>query len=413
MQRKDIEDREGLILAPYAMKSSQSRGRKYPESEHEFRSVYQRDRDRIVHSSAFRKLEYKTQVFVNHQGDNFRTRLTHTMEVSQIARSIARNLRLNEDLTEALALCHDLGHTPFGHAGEDALNLALDQYRERLDLALKSGRLQAGELKAAQARHKEVAHLRFEHNAHGLRIVEQLETKYPDFPGINLTYEVRESIVKHNTRHDTPDASAYEPDKMPLLEAQVVDIADAIAYDNHDIEDAINMGIMTEEDFEAMELWRRANEFVRKQHPDISRQLRILLSIKFIINLEVTDLIQNSLRQLRAHKIQSVDDVRGAGRKLIDFSPEVKAMKTAFQEFMLHKVYRHYKISRMARKAHRFICDLFAEFTSPGGETLLPRKYHDWYLEVGTIGICDYIAGMTDRQAQDEYKKLFHPFERV
>ena len=228
---KEIESREEREIAPYAMKSKDSRGRKYPEEEHPYRSIYQRDRDRIIHSTAFRRLEYKTQVFVNHEGDYYRTRLTHTIEVSQIARSIARALNLNEDLAEAIALAHDLGHTPFGHSGEDALKKLME------------------------------GHGGFEHNLHGLRVVDILEQKYPDFPGLNLSWEVKESIVKHTSPYDhTSTTTEYNADDRPLLEAQIVDKADSIAYDNHDLDDSLKAGIITDEDLQSVDLWRETQK---------------------------------------------------------------------------------------------------------------------------------------------------------
>ena len=228
---KEIESREEREIAPYAMKSKDSRGRKYPEEEHPYRSIYQRDRDRIIHSTAFRRLEYKTQVFVNHEGDYYRTRLTHTIEVSQIARSIARALNLNEDLAEAIALAHDLGHTPFGHSGEDALKKLMEGYGG------------------------------FEHNLHGLRVVDILEQKYPDFPGLNLSWEVKESIVKHTSPYDHTSATTeYNADDRPLLEAQIVDKADSIAYDNHDLDDSLKAGIITDEDLQSVDLWRETQK---------------------------------------------------------------------------------------------------------------------------------------------------------
>lgn len=231
LTRKEIESREDRELAAYAMKSKDSRGRKYPEKEHQYRSVYQRDRDRIIHSTAFRRLEYKTQVFVNHEGDYYRTRLTHTMEVSQIARSIARVLNLNEDIAEAISLAHDLGHTPFGHSGEDALKKLME------------------------------GHGGFEHNLHGLRVVDILERKYPDFPGLNLSWELKESIVKHNSSYNnTSVATEYHTNEQPLLEAQIVDKADSIAYDNHDLDDSLKAGIITDDDLQAVNLWRETQK---------------------------------------------------------------------------------------------------------------------------------------------------------
>jgi dGTPase len=393
--REAIARLEDQLLAPYAMKAKHSRGRAHDEAEANYRGayrgIYQRDRDRIVHSTAFRRLEYKTQVFVNHEGDNYRTRLTHTLEVAQIARGIARSLRLNEDLTEAVALAHDMGHTPFGHSGEDAL-------RE----------LMAG-------------HGGFEHNTHGLRIVDWLERRYPGFPGLNLTHEVRECISKHVTRHDNPPPGALGPGGMPLLEGQVVDAADEIAYDNHDVEDGLLAGIITPEQLQEVALWReaveRANEAFRGlPHPPLPHQV-----VTFLINRLVSDLLENSVRQIAEQGVRSTDDVRACPAKLIGFSDAIRPKKQELEQFLFENLYRHYRVQRMATKAHRFLTEMFREYvTRPdqlpppcqaqiGGEVAGGRSAEDAQYRV----VCDYIAGMTDRFAQEEYKRLFYPFERV
>ncbi len=251
LTREEIESREERDLAPYAMKSKDSRGRKYPEKEHYYRGIYQRDRDRIIHSTAFRRLEYKTQVFVNHEGDYYRTRLTHTIEVSQIARTIARALNLNEDLAEAIALAHDLGHTPFGHSGEDALKKLME------------------------------GHGGFEHNLHGLRVVDILEQKYPDFPGLNLSWELKESIVKHKSPYDNTSVSAeYNTNEQPLLEAQIVDKADSIAYDNHDLDDSLKAGIITHDELLSVELWRETQKKVKQEYTIHDHDVLIAQTIK-------------------------------------------------------------------------------------------------------------------------------------
>jgi len=382
----DMHRREDTELAPYAMHSAQSRGRRHPEESQAvrgiYRGLYQRDRDRIVHSRAFRRLEYKTQVFVNHEGDHYRTRLTHTLEVSQISRTIARVLKLNEDLVEAIALAHDLGHTPFGHSGEDALRGLMKE------------------------------HGGFEHNAHGLRVVDKLEKRYPGYDGLNLTYEIRESFAKHTTRHDKPACNEFNPHESPLLEAQVIEAADEIAYNNHDLEDGITAGMITFEDLEGVQLWREAFSRIRQRLPDASKKVQLYQTITTLINLSATDLMETSYKRLQDCNIKSADDVRSTRARLIGFSDEMRRRKTELEDFLLKCVYRHYRVARMTNKAHRFIEDLFKEYTHDPSQ--LPPEFHEMIDSEGKQRtVCDYIAGMTDRHAQDEYKRLFYPFERV
>ncbi|MBM4056526.1 MAG: deoxyguanosinetriphosphate triphosphohydrolase, partial [Planctomycetes bacterium] len=312
LTRQEINDREERELAPYAMKSKDSKGRKHPEEEHHYRSIYQRDRDRIIHSTAFRRLEYKTQVFVNHEGDYYRTRLTHTIEVSQIARSIARALNLNEDLAEAIALAHDLGHTPFGHSGEDALKKLME------------------------------GHGGFEHNLHGLRVVDILEQKYPDFPGLNLSWEVKESIVKHISPYDhTSTTTEYNIDERPLLEAQIVDKADSIAYDNHDLDDSLKAGIITDEDLQSVDLWRETQKKVKQKYVINNHDILIAQTVRTLINTEVTDLLENTLSRLRCEGIKTVKDVRKHPGLIVSFSPALSEQKRKLQEFLFKNVYQH------------------------------------------------------------------------
>ena len=380
---KEFQSREERELAPYAMKSKDSRGRKYPEEEHPYRSIYQRDRDRIIHSTAFRRLEYKTQVFVNHEGDYYRTRLTHTIEVSQIARSIARALNLNEDLAEAIALAHDLGHTPFGHSGEDALKKLME------------------------------GHGGFEHNLHGLRVVDILEQKYPNFPGLNLSWEVKESIVKHTSPYNhTSTTTEYNADERPLLEAQIVDKADSIAYDNHDLDDSLKAGIITDADLQTVDLWRETQKKVKQKYVIDNHDILIAQTIRTLINMEVTDLLENTLSRLKREGIKTVKDVRNHPSLIVSFSPALSEQKRKLQEFLFKNVYQHYRVARMSDKAKRFLEELFVAFINNPKQ--LPAEYQRWIEEAGLYqGVCDYIAGMTDRFAQDEYKKLFYPFERV
>lgn len=383
MTRKEIESRENRELASYAMKSKDSRGRKYPEEEHQYRSVYQRDRDRIIHSTAFRRLEYKTQVFVNHEGDYYRTRLTHTMEVSQIARSISRALNLNEDIAEAISLAHDLGHTPFGHSGEDVLKKLME------------------------------GHGGFEHNLHGLRVVDILERKYPDFPGLNLSWELKESIVKHKSPYsNTPVTTEYRTNEQPLLEAQIVDKADSIAYDNHDLDDSLKAGIITDDDLQTVDLWRETQKKVKQKYAIYDPDIVIAQTIKTLINLEVTDLIENTMSRIQREGVKTVQDVRDYPGLIVSFSASLSEQKKNLQEFLFKNVYQHYRVIRMADKAKRFLEELFVAFIKNPKQ--LPIEYQKWIEEAGLYqAVCDYIAGMTDRFAQDEYKKLFYPYERV
>jgi dGTPase len=370
-------------LAPYATKSKDSRGRKHPEPEHDLRSVYQRDRDRIIHCTAFRRLEYKTQVFVNHEGDHYRTRLTHTMEVAQIARTIARMLNANEDLVEAGALAHDLGHTPFGHSGEDALRELMKD------------------------------HGGFEHNRHGLRVVDVLEVRYPDFRGLNLSWEVRESIAKHLTVHDHPQPAHDEfGPGLPSLEAQIVEAADSIAYDSHDLDDGLAAHMITPKDLESVELGSTALHDLKAKHPDADAHLTRTNVVKFVINALVTDLVQNSDRVIAELGLRRADDVRKLGHSLVAFSPKVQKLKSELEAFLMERVYNHYRVARMSNKAKHFIARLFQAYVSDPRQ--LPFEYQDWVKREGLYqGVCDYIAGMTDRFAQDDYTRLFDPFERV
>ena len=382
--RETFEQREADTLAPYAAKSCHSRGRVHPEAEHPLRTVYQRDRDRVIHSTAFRRLEYKTQVFVNHEGDYYRTRLTHTLEVAQISRTIARIMGLNEDLIEAIALAHDLGHTPFGHSGE-----------EELDAQMRAIDPGAG----------------FEHNSHGLRVVDHLERRYPGFRGINLSYEVREAIAKHTTSHDKPGTAEFGT-AQPVLEGQAVEVADEIAYNNHDIDDGLAAGLLRRRDLDGTEAWARAAHAVDRQTPGLPSQIRDHQIIIYLINSQVTDLVQHTAALIADLGIRSADDVRAAGRRLFVLGDEAQRQKTELEAFLRDRLYRHYRVVRMMNKAKRFVRELFQAYLTD--ERQLPDEYRHAAEEEGLVRIiCDYIAGMTDRYAQDEYKKLFYPFERV
>lgn len=291
MKKTKLAKENSANLANYAMHEEFSRGRKFKEEEHSYRNIYQRDRDRIIHSAAFRRLEYKTQVFVYHEGDYYRTRLTHSIEVAQIARTIAKALKLNEDLVEAIALAHDLGHTPFGHAGEDALNVLMK------------------------------SHGGFNHNLQTLRIVDILEERYPYFNGLNLTWEVREGIAKHTTDYDSATKiNEFQPNKMPSLEAQVVDIADEIAYDNHDLDDGITSGLINESSLLNLALWKKAEEHIKKNIGEINAKIKKYQIIRFLINTLVSDLIDESKKNISCFKISSVEDVRNSKKKIISLA---------------------------------------------------------------------------------------------
>jgi len=381
--RAFFEGQERVLLAPYAMRSQDSRGRAYPEPEHEFRLAFQRDRDRIIHSSAFRRLEYKTQVFVNHEGDYYRTRLTHTMECAQITRTVAAMLGLNCDLAEAVALAHDLGHTPFGHAGEHILS----------DLMKDHGG--------------------FDHNSQSLRIVEVLEQRYPDFDGLNLTYEVREGIVKHSGRFDRPRVSDFDASSAPPLEAQIVDYCDEVAYNAHDIDDGIQSGLITVEDLDGIELWDDAFADARKSCPKASFSVLRYQAVRRVIDRLVSDLIEAVELRIRDLGIESIEDLRAAMPPIAgpsaDLDDKVKRLKARLME----RLYQHQRVRRMGAKAARVMRGLFEAYMDD------PRQMPPHIVERATGDttmarvIADYIAGMTDRFAFEEFAKLFDPFEKV
>ncbi|MDD5195631.1 MAG: deoxyguanosinetriphosphate triphosphohydrolase [Candidatus Omnitrophica bacterium] len=363
------------------MKSKDSLGRKHPEKEHPYRSVYQRDRDRIIHSAAFRRLEYKTQVFVYHEGDYYRTRLTHTLEVTQIARTISKILCLNEDLTEAIALAHDLGHTPFGHAVEAVLNELMEE--------------EGG----------------FNHNTQGLRVVDFLEERYPTFKGLNLSWETREGIVKHSTTHlkNCPDDFISGWKKQPILETQVMDVADEIAYDDHDLDDGIKSGMITEEDLKKVTLWNIIHKQLKKEYSNLDKELCVYLIIRNLINLQVTNLIDTTLENIKKFSLKSFEDVINCKERIVTFDEELAALRRELRAFLFKHLYCHWRVLRMTDKAKRFIRALFQiYFDNP--ELLPPNVMKGSNIK---RNICDYIAGMTDRYALEEYKRLFDPYEKV
>jgi dGTPase len=372
-------------LATYAARSSESRGRRYEEPFKDSRPAFERDRDRIIHCAAFRRLEYKTQVFVNHEGDYYRTRLTHSLEVAQIARGIARRLHLNEDLVEALSLAHDLGHTPFGHTGEGVLNRLMAEFGG------------------------------FEHNRQSLRIVEVLEERYPNFNGLNLSWETREGIIKHSTDYDKAkhfDIAEYQPEKRPTLEGQIIDLADEIAYNNHDIDDGLKARYITLGELAGLKLWQETFHKVARKHPGLDEERHIYQTISHLIGILINDVVETTQKNIAEQNIRSLEDVRNHTENMVDLSAETKLKNIELKRFLRQRLYRHYKVERMRLKAQRFLTILFESYTQ--NPTLLPRNYQE---KCKTLGrervICDYIAGMTDRFALDEYKRLFEPYERV
>lgn len=387
LTRRDFEEFEDRWLAPYAARNRETRGRVHAESDHPMRSPFQRDRDRIIHSTAFRRLEYKTQVFVNHEGDYYRTRLTHTMEAAQITRTIARAMRLNEDLAEAVALAHDLGHTPFGHAGERILDRLMKPYGG------------------------------FEHNSQSLRIVDFLEERYPSFTGLNLSWEVREGIVKHSTRYDRPQVQEFDASKAPTLEAQIVDYADEIAYNAHDIDDGLKSEMLSAEVLDGSKLWMAAHEFVQRSNATggatCDDRIMRFQTVRRIIDTLVLDLIEATERQLREHRVQDLAAVRSVKPKLVEFSLEIADGVRELKRLLFDNLYSHHRVRRMAVKADRIMSGLFETYMSEPRQ--LPPRTHAKIAAGEPVHrvVADYVAGMTDRFALDEFKKLFDPYERV
>jgi dGTPase len=381
-----------MNLAAYAAQDATSRGRLYLEPAPANRSEFQRDRDRIIHSAAFRRLEYKTQVFVNHEGDLFRTRLTHSIEVAQIGRTIARALALNEDLTEAIALAHDLGHTPFGHSGQDALNECMKEYGG------------------------------FEHNLQSLRVVDLLEERYAEFPGLNLTFETREGILKHCSLKNAGDLGdlgrRFLEKTQPNLEAQLVNIADEIAYNNHDVDDGIRSGLITIEQLEEVQLFAREHHAVRTRYPDIPPRRAVYETVRRMINYVATDLIETSRRAIADSGVAHIDDVRSHAWPLIGYGEEVRAQVRELKQFLRRDLYAHERVARMMGESVKIVHDLFdafmlepARLPSQYREKLNPPEAAVDVLAHRARIVADYIAGMTDRFAQREFSRLFGPLE--
>ncbi len=377
------------MLAPYAVSDAESRGRYYPEASTRYRGEFQRDRDRIVHCSAFRRLEYKTQVFVNHEGDMFRTRLTHSIEVAQIGRSIARALEINEDLVEAIALAHDLGHTPFGHAGQDALNERMHAYGG------------------------------FEHNLQSLRIVEQLEQRYAEFPGLNLTFETREGILKHCSLDHAEKlgqlGERFLLRQQPSLEAQVANVADEIAYNNHDVDDGLRAGLVTLEQLDEIALFSEHHSEVKSRFPQLNGRRTGNEVVRRMINHLIVDLVETTRQRLTELDPVDVSAVRASPGPLVGFSRGMLEKNRQLKRFLRQHMYRHYRVHRMTAKAKRIIHALFDEFMADPlllpGETLAAVRQSEQ--SDGDSGrarsVADYIAGMTDRFAIAEYERLFNP----
>jgi dGTPase len=376
-----LQQIEEQLLAPYAALSSATRGREHNEQSHAYRTEYQRDRERIIHSRAFRRLEYKTQVFINHEGDHYRTRLTHTIEVAQIARAIARAMRLNEDLAESIALAHDLGHTPFGHVGEKELNRLLE------------------------------GHGGFEHNRQSLRVVEVLEKRYTAFDGLNLTWETREGIIKHSGTYDRPESDLFIPAEQPSLEAQIIDNADEIAYNNHDLDDGMTSGILNYDEVKKLEIWRMAVDIYGRALPE-TKKTAIMEIIRTIINLLVSDLIDCTEKKLEEKNIHSYMDVKRAPERVAGFSENVSRANEELKRFLRHNLYQNYLVRRVSLKSQKVISDLFSIYT--GHPDTLPESYRDEIERNGIIRtVTDFIAGMTDRYALEEHRKLTDPLARV
>lgn len=367
-------------LAPYAARSETSRGREHPEEFKDQRPHYERDRDRVIHCEAFRRLEYKTQVFIYHEGDYYRTRLTHSMEVAQIARGIAKRLGLNLELTETLALAHDLGHTPFGHAGEQLLSELMKDYGG------------------------------FEHNVQSLRVVTLLEDRYPDFRGLNLTWESREGIIKHATFYDHPEnesLAVYEPNIVPTLEAQLINCADSIAYHNHDVDDGIESGILNYEELrETVDFWRESEKRVLARYPHATGKKLKMMTISQMIGWLCEDVVTHTLAHLEQHRIRRLEDIFAVNKILVDWSSEVQELRLKLNSYLYHHMYKHHRLERMFFRATHFLRKLFEAYQAK--PTIMPPDLVRMIDEQGLERtICDYLAGMTDRYAIQEYRQLY------
>jgi dGTPase len=381
-QRKEREHIEKNSLAPYALKSYESKGRLYNEEESTSRTAFERDRDRIIHTTAFRRLEYKTQVFVFYEGDHYRTRLTHTLEVAQLGRSLARGLGCNQDLTEAICLAHDLGHAPFGHAGEHILNQLMTD------------------------------HGGFNHNTQSYRVVTELEERYPHFNGLNLTYETRSGMIKHETAYDKSDATGYEPEKRASLEAQISNLADEIAYNAHDLDDGIRAGLFTPQDLDVLTIWEELTDSVSWQKGTPLSDVCRHEIIRELIGRSISDVLSQTTANLEINQLNTSEKVQTHPENVVGYSEDFGQKIQQLKSFLYEHMYRHYRLMRMQFKAERFISEMFNVYISD--PRMLPDSVQ---AKLDTTprprAITDYIAGMTDRYALDEWKKIFDPYERA
>lgn len=379
-KREKREELEDQSLAPYGIRSQNSKGMEYPDSTPIYRTVFQRDRDRILHTTAFRRLEYKTQVFLNTEGDYYRTRLTHTLEVAQIGRTVARALGANEDLEEAICLAHDLGHSPFGHSGERILNELMKD------------------------------HGGFDHNKQSLRIVTKLEKRFQDFPGLNLTWETREGIVKHETEYDVSDAEDFDPDLRGHLEAQIANAADELAYSAHDLDDGLRSGLISTSLLEELALWKILEKSISWKGGDLNELDRKRI-IRRMIGIELEDLLKSTAQAIEESGVTSVEGIQKLPHNVIRFSDQMDKKNRELKDFLFENLYQNHRVIRMQVKAERIICDLFSAYQRD--PLMLPKHIQSGIDKKGLEqSICDYVAGMTDRFAIDEHQKLFDPSQR-
>lgn len=379
-KRQQLEENEDRSLASYGMRSKDTKGRAYLDSEPDYRTSFQRDRDRILHTTAFRRLEYKTQVFINFEGDHFRTRLTHTLEVAQVGRTLARALGGNEDLVEAICLAHDLGHSPFGHSGEVALARLMKDYGG------------------------------FDHNKQSLRIVTELEQRYPEFPGLNLTWEVREGMVKHESEYDISDARDFNPELRGNLETQIANVADELAYTTHDLDDGLRSGMINPQTLEGIALWEILKETYNWRGSILGDMERHRM-IRHLVGIMITDMLTATDNRLRESKVNSPVDIQKLKHNVVGYSEDMLRRNRELKDTLYKKLYRHYRVARMQSKAERLISDLFHAYCN---EPAMLPEHVQFFIEKRGLEktICDYIAGMTDRYAIEEHQKLFNPLEK-
>jgi dGTPase len=376
--RQDLEEIEDRSLAPYAIRSKDSKGRAYLDNEPDYRTAYQRDRDRILHTTAFRRLEYKTQVFINFEGDYFRTRLTHTLEVAQVGRTIARALGANEDLVEAICLAHDLGHSPFGHSGENTLARLMKDYGG------------------------------FDHNRQSLRIVTELEQRYPEFPGLNLTWEVREGMVKHESEYDVTDVRQFSPELRGNLETQICNVADELAYTTHDLDDGLRSGMIKPQNLNGIALWEIITQTFN-WHAQLLQDMERHRMIRYMVGLLVTDMVQTTDTRLKESRARSALDIQQLSYNVIGLSEDMQHHNRELKDFLFNSLYRHFRVMRMQVKAEHIITDLFNSYRAE--PLILPDHVQALIPSRGLERtICDYIAGMTDRFAIEEHARLYDPY---